>query len=254
METPAKIELQHVHFAYEDHEVLHDINLRIPPNQIFVLFGPAGSGKSTLLRLLNRLTDFSPEETHLQGKVLLDGQDIFAPDVDVTRLRQRAGMVFAKPVPLPLSIRDNITYGLTLGGRRDRSTLDETVERSLHAAALWDEVKDRLDDPGMALSGGQQQRLCLARTLALQPEVVLLDEPTSGLDPISTLQVEEALFQLRESVTFIVVPHSVQQAARVADRAAFLLMGELVEEGPADVLFTRPKDKRTEDYVTGRFG
>lgn len=250
----AKIELQHVHFAYGDQAVLRDINLRIPPNQIFVLFGPAGSGKSTLLRLLNRLTDLSQEETHLQGKVLLDGQDVFAPDVNVTGLRRRVGMVFARPVPLPLSIRENITYGLTLIGIHDRPQLDEAVERSLRAAALWDEVKDRLDDPGSTLSGGQQQRLCLARTLALEPEVILLDEPTSGLDPISTLQVEEALFQLRESVTIIIVPHSIQQAARVADRAAFLLMGELVEEGPADVLFTRPQDKRTEDYVTGRFG
>jgi len=255
MKTSAKIELQQVHFAYGDHEVLRDINLRVAPNQIFTLFGPAGSGKSTLLRLLNRLTDLSLEKTRLQGKVLLDGHDIYSPDVDVTGLRRRMGMVFARPVPLPLSIRDNITYGLTLdGGRHSRSRLDEAVERSLRAAALWDEVKDRLDDPGAALSGGQQQRLCLARTLALQPEVILLDEPTSVLDPISTLKVEEALFQLKESVTTIIVPHSVQQAARVADRAAFLLMGELIEEGPAEVLFTRPKDKRTEDYVTGRFG
>jgi phosphate transport system ATP-binding protein len=254
MTTAAKIELQHVHFAFGDQDVLRDICLRIPPNEIFVLFGPAGSGKSTLLRLLNRLTDLSLEETRLQGKILLDGQDIFAPEVDVITLRRRVGMVFARPVPLPLSIRENITYGLTFGRKPSRSLLDETVERALRAAALWDEVRDRLDDPAAALSGGQQQRLCLARTLALEPDVVLLDEPTSGLDPISTLQVEEALFQLRQSVTVVIVPHSVQQAARVADRAAFLLMGELVEEGAAEEIFTRPKDKRTEDYVTGRFG
>ncbi len=249
-----KIELQQVTFSYSDHVVLRDINLLIPPNQIFTLFGPAGSGKSTALRLLNRLTDLSQEETRLRGKILLDGQDVYDSDVNVTSLRRRVGMVFARPVPLPLSVRDNITYGLTLGGITDRSRLDGAVERSLRAAALWDEVKDRLDDPGVALSGGQQQRLCLARTLALEPDVILLDEPTSGLDPISTLKVEEALFQLRESVTIVIVPHSIQQAARVADRAAFLLMGELVEEGSADTLFTRPQDKRTEDYVTGRFG
>jgi phosphate transport system ATP-binding protein len=190
----------------------------------------------------------------MQGQVLLDGEDIYAPEVDVVALRRRVGMVFAVPIPLPGSIRENITYGLRLAGVRSRARLDEALERSLRAAALWDEVKDRLDDSAFALSGGQQQRLCLARVLALEPEVILLDNPTSGLDPISTARVEESLRALKREYTVVMVPHSVQQAARIADRAAFLLDGELVEAAEAGELFVRPKDPRTEAYVTGRFG
>lgn len=249
-----KFLLENVSYTYEDGvQSLRNVNLRIYPNQITVIFGPASSGKSTLLRLLNRLNELIPGR-RLEGRVLLDGEDIYAPGVDVHALRRRVGMVFATPVPLPMSIRQNLTYGPELAGVRDRARLDELVERSLRAAALWDEVKDRLDEPAIALSGGQQQRLCLARTLALEPEVILLDEPTSGLDPLSTAKVEASLHELKQRYTIVIVPHSVQQAARVADRAAFLLQGELIEEGPGSQVFTRPRDKRTEDYITGRFG
>jgi len=249
-----KFLLENVSYTYEDGvRSLRNVNLRIYPNQITVIFGPAGSGKSTLLRLLNRLNELIPGR-RLEGRVLLDGEDIYAPGVDVHALRRRVGMVFATPVPLPMSIRRNLTYGPELAGVRDRARLDELVERSLRAAALWDEVKDRLDEPAIKLSGGQQQRLCLARTLALEPEVILLDEPTSGLDPLSTAKVEASLQELKQRYTIVIVPHSVQQAARVADHAAFMLQGELIEEGPGGQVFTRPRDKRTEDYITGRFG
>ncbi len=249
-----KFLLDRVSYTYEDGvRALRDINLRIYPDQITVIFGPAGGGKSTLLRLLNRLNDLVPGR-QMEGRVLLDGEDIYAPEVDVYALRRRVGMVFATPVSLPMSIRQNLTYGPELAGERNRARLDELVERSLRAAALWDEVKDRLDEPGGALSGGQQQRLCLARTLALEPEAILLDEPTSGLDPISTAKVEASLQELKQRYTIIIVPHSVQQAARVADHAVFILQGELVEEGVGGELFTKPRDKRTEDYITGRFG
>jgi phosphate transport system ATP-binding protein len=249
-----KFLLDKVSYTYEDGvRALQDVSLHVNPNQTTVVFGPAGSGKSTLLRLLNRLNDVISGR-QLEGRVLLDGDDIYAPGVDVHVLRRRVGMVFATPVPLPLSIRKNLTYGPELAGVHDRARLDELVERSLQAAALWDEVSDRLDEPASALSGGQQQRLCLARTLALEPEVILLDEPTSGLDPISTAKVETSLQELKRRYTIVIVPHSVQQAARVADHAVFLLQGELVEQGPGGQLFTRPHDRRTEDYVTGRFG
>jgi phosphate transport system ATP-binding protein len=218
-----------------------------------VLFGPAGGGKSTLLRCLNRLNDLT-EIKSLSGRVLLDGKDILDPKTDTIALRRKVGMVFARPVVLPMSIRQNLTYGLELAGERHKSKLDEAVERSLKLAAIWDEVKDRLDEPAIALSGGQQQRVCLARSLAQQPEVILLDEPTSGLDPISTGKVEAALQELKKDYTIILVPHSVQQAARAADYAAFFLQGELVEYGDGRELFTYPQEKRTEDYVTGRFG
>ncbi len=254
MKPQAKCELQGVSYIYEDGvRALRDVNLRIFPKQITAIFGPAGGGKSTLLRLLNRLNDLIPGRC-LEGRVLLDGEDLYAPGLDVHALRRRVGMVFATPVPLPMSIRRNLTYGPELAGVRDRARLDELVERSLQAAALWDEVSDRLDEPASALSGGQQQRLCLARTLALEPDVILLDEPTSGLDPISTAKVEASLQELKKRYTIIIVPHSVQQAARVADHAVFLLQGELVEEGLGGELFTNPSDQRTEGYVTGRFG
>ncbi|RME88852.1 MAG: phosphate ABC transporter ATP-binding protein [Anaerolineae bacterium] len=249
-----KILIEHLTLHYSDGtESLNDINLAIPANAITVLFGPAGGGKSSLLRCINRLNDLADVKT-LSGRILLDGENILDPKTDIIALRRKVGMVFARPVVLPLTIRGNLTYGLELAGERRRSRLDEAVERSLKQAALWDEVKDRLDDPASALSGGQQQRLCLARVLALQPEVILLDEPTSGLDPISTGKVEAALQELKKNYTIVLVPHSVQQAARTADYAAFFLQGKLIEYAPGQEIFTNPKDKRTEDYVMGRFG
>ncbi len=253
MKSVVKIRVEDLSIRYSDGvESLHGVTLDLFANQINVLFGPAGGGKSTLLRALNRLNDLVDVDEQ-SGRVLLDGMDLFGAEVDVVELRRRVGMVFARPVPLPMTIRQNLHYGPQLAGVRGRR-LDELAERSLQQAALWDEVKDRLDEPAVALSGGQQQRLCLARTLTLEPEVIVLDEPTSGLDPISTAKVEESLQELKQTYTVVMVPHSVQQAARVADWAAFLLQGELVEHGPGDKLFTRPKDQRTEDYITGRFG
>ena len=255
MSSQPKISIQDLTFSYNgaDRPALTDINLDIQSHEITVLFGPSQSGKSTLLRLLNRLNDLI-EGTTMTGQILLDGRDIYAPEVNVVKLRRQVGMVFALPIPLPATIRENITYGPRLSGIRDRHRLEETVERSLRAAALWDEVRDRLDGSANALSGGQQQRLCLARVLALEPEVILLDNPTSGLDPISTAKVEGSLQELKRDYTIVMVPHSIQQAARIADKAAFLLMGELVEYAPGEELFTWPRDKRTEDYITGRFG
>lgn len=254
-----KIIVEHLFLDYSDGtESLKDINLRIQHQAITVLFGPAGGGKSTLLRVINRLNDLA-DVTHVSGKVLLRDQDegyvnILDPKIDVIALRRRVGMVFARPIVLPLTIRGNLTYSLELMGERNKLRLEEAVERSLTQAALWDEVKDRLDDPAIALSGGQQQRLCLARSLVLEPEVILLDEPTSGLDPISTSKVETTLENLKTRYTIILVPHSIQQAARVADSAAFFLQGELIEFGEGKTLFTNPKNNRTEDYIEGRFG
>lgn len=251
---PNKITIDHLFLNYSDGtESLKDINLTIPPNAISVLFGPAGGGKSSLLRVINRLNELA-DVVYLSGKVLLDDENILDPKIDINQLRRRVGMVFARPVVLPLSIRGNLIYGLEIAGEKQKSVLDEAVERSLMQAALWEEVKDRLNDPAVALSGGQQQRLCLARSLALQPEVILLDEPTSGLDPISTGKVEASLQELKQEYTIVLVPHSIQQAARVADYAAFFLQGELVEYAPGKELFTNPHDKRTEDYIEGRFG
>jgi phosphate transport system ATP-binding protein len=249
-----KVVIEHLSLRYPSGtESLKDINLKIPANAISVLFGPAGGGKSSLLRCLNRLNDLTDIQT-LTGNILLDGENILDSKTDVIALRRRVGMVFARPVVLPMSIRQNLTYGLELANEKRRSRLDEAVERSLKLAALWDEVKDRLGDPAIALSGGQQQRLCLARVLANQPEVILLDEPTSGLDPISTGKVETALQELKKDYTIILVPHSVQQAARVADFAVFFLQGELVEAAEGKQLFTHPQKKQTEDYIEGRFG
>lgn len=249
-----KLSLQNIFYTYADEtEALRNVSLDIQPHEVFVLFGPARSGKSTLLRLLNRLSDLT-EGARFQGVILFNGQDIFDRSVNLFDLRRRISMVFAIPTPLPGSIRDNLTYGLRMAGVRDASMLEGRVERSLQLAALWDEVKDRLDSSAMALSGGQKQRLCLARSLALEPEVILLDNPTSGLDPLSTAVVEETLRTLKEQYTIVMVPHSVQQAARVADRAGFILDGELIEVGAAGKLFVSPRQKRTEDYITGRFG
>jgi phosphate transport system ATP-binding protein len=249
-----KILIENLTLQYADGtESLRNISMGIPENAISVLFGPAGGGKSSLLRCLNRLNDLTEVKT-AAGRILLDGENILDPKTDVIALRRKVGMVFARPVVLPLSIRGNLTYGLEVMGEKRKSKLDEAVERSLKQAALWDEVKDRLDEPAIALSGGQQQRLCVARSLALEPQVILLDEPTSGLDPISTGKVEASLQELKKNYTIVLVPHSVQQAARTADYAAFFLQGELVEYAEGKELFTTPKEKRTEDYVTGRFG
>ncbi len=249
-----KIVIKDLTLHYSDgNESLRNISINIPSNAITVMFGPAGGGKSSLLRVLNRLNDLT-DVAHLQGSVLLDDEDILDPKTDVIALRRRVGMVFARPVVLPLSIGENLTYGLEVAGEKDKFKLNAAVERSLKQAALWEEVQDRLDEPAVALSGGQQQRLCLARVLALEPDVILLDEPTSGLDPISTGKVEASLQELKQEYTIILVPHSVQQAARTADYAAFFLQGELVEYAQGDNLFVNPKDARTQDYVEGRFG
>ena len=251
----AKFSIQELTFRYSDQPAVKDLTFDIPANQITVIFGPSHAGKSTLLRCLNRLNDLIEyEETELTGRILLDRQDIYGPGMDVTALRRRVGMVFALPVPLPMTIYQNLVFGLRMQGQRRQERLDAMVEQSLVQAALWEEVKDRLHEPAMRLSGGQQQRLCLARTLALEPEVILLDNPTSGLDPLSTAKVENSLQELKATYTIVLVPHSVQQAARVADVAVFLLGGELVETGRGDQIFTRPREQRTEDYVTGRFG
>lgn len=254
-----KIVIEHLILHYSDGtESLKDISLDIAANSITVLFGPAGGGKSTFLRVLNRLNDLADID-YLSGNVHLyteqgEALDILDPDIDVSALRRRIGMVFARPVVLPMSIRQNLTYGLEIAGERHKSRMEEAIERSLSQAALWEEVKDRLDDPAVDLSGGQQQRLCIARSLALEPEVILLDEPTSGLDPISTGKVEASLQELKQSYTIVLVPHSVQQAARTSDRAAFFLQGELIEFAPGKELFTNPQDQRTADYIEGRFG
>ncbi len=249
----AKIHIEGLSYWYAGKQTLNGVTLEVPDRAVTVLFGPAGGGKTTLMRLVNRLNDLV-DGTRMTGRVLFDGEDIYAPGVDITRLRRRIGMVFALPLPLPGTVRENVLYGPRLAGERNAGRLSEIVERSLIQAALWTEVRDRLDAPATSLSGGQQQRLCIARSLALEPEVLLLDEPTSGLDPISTAKVEESLFVLKQQYSVVIVPHSVQQAARVADFAAFFLSGELVESGEGPQVFTAPRDKRTEDYVTGRFG
>jgi phosphate transport system ATP-binding protein len=250
----AKLVAQNVFFSYRDStEALRNVSLEIASKQIYVLFGPARSGKTTLLRLFNRLSDLI-ENSDFQGTILFNGQDIFEQGIRVPDLRRRIGMVFAVPAPLPGSIRDNLTYGLKMAGIRDQGVWEERIERSLTQAALWEEVKDRLDQSAFALSGGQKQRLCIARSLALEPEVLILDNPTSGLDPLSTGMVEESLHELKQRYTIIMVPHSVQQAARVATHAAFMLDGEVIEVGDVSQIFGKPHDQRTEDYVTGRFG
>lgn len=248
------LSIQDLSFTFPDGtRALDNIHLHVQSNEILVVFGPSRSGKTTLLRLLNRLSD-QIEGAQKEGAITFRGRDIFARDVDVTRLRRQISMVFAVPTPLPGSIYSNMSYGLKMAGERDSDIISERVELGLRQAALWDEVKDRLDSSAFALSGGQKQRLCLARCLALKPEVILLDNPTSGLDPISTTIVEQSLSELKESYTIIMVPHSVQQAARVADRAAFFLDGQLVEVGDRAEIFINPTDEKTESYVTGRFG
>ena len=249
-----KFEIHDLSLKYSDgNEGLKRISLDIQANAITVLFGPAGGGKSTLLRVLNRLNDLA-DVVEVRGRVEFNGVNLLDPALDVVSLRRKVGMVFSRPVPLPLSIYENVAYGLRLEGERSKSRLDAAVERALRQATLWDEVYDRLNAAGTALSGGQQQRLCLARALALEPEVILLDEPTSALDPISTARIEDMLQELKPTYTIVIAPHNVQQAARIADTAAFFLQGELVEYGEREMIFVRPKDQRTQDYITGRFG
>jgi phosphate transport system ATP-binding protein len=248
-----KITIKDFNFYYNSLQALRNINLHIRSHEIFVIFGPARSGKTTLLKSINRLTDLIFGTTHT-GTILLDGIEIYNSKTNLTHLRRRIGMVFDLPTPLPMSVFDNVAYGPRLSGTTQKKRLMEIVEKSLRAAVLWDEVKDRLHTSAFRLSGGQQQRLCIARILALEPEILLLDEPCSGLDPISTASIEGTLRELKKEYTIILVPHNIQQASRVADRAAFLLNSELIEEGPVYQVFAKPRDKRTEEYITGRFG
>lgn len=252
-EPQVKIRLEQLSFFYGDFQALKEISLAINRQEIFGLMGPGKSGKSTLLRVLNRMCDLI-DGARVTGKALLDGEDLLAPDYDLVRLRRRVGLVLSKPVPLPRSIMENMTLAPRLAGNQDRQELAALAEKSLKAARLWDEVKDRLKDSALKLSGGQQQRLCLARTLAMEPEVILLDEPTSGLDPISTAKIEETLFQLKKNYTIILVSNNTKQIARATDRVAFLLMGDLIEMGDTSRVFTVPRDRRTDDYISGRFG
>ncbi|MCL2497198.1 MAG: phosphate ABC transporter ATP-binding protein [Symbiobacteriaceae bacterium] len=248
-----KISIRNMNFFYGQKQVIHALSMDVYEHQILALLGPANSGITTLLRGMNRLCDLIVE-ARLEGEILLDGQDIFHPEVGVTQLRRRVAMVFDIPTPLPLTVFDNVAYGLKLQGGKSKAEIQETVERAIRMAALWDDVKDRLDESALSLSGGQQQRLCIARALALDPEVILLDRPCASLDPISTAKIEESLHTLKESYTVVIAPHSVQQAARVSDRVAFILMGELIEIAPNKEIFANPQDQRTSDYITGRFG
>jgi len=248
-----KIQVKELNFYYEKIQALKGVTLDIKERQITSLIGPSGCGKTTFLRLLNRMNDIILR-THLEGEVLLDGQNIYDPEVDVVEVRKKVGMVFQQPNPFPKSIYDNVAFGPRMLGLNHGVRLDEVVERSLRAAALWDEIKDKLGKSGLALSGGQQQRLCIARVLAVEPEVILMDEPCSALDPLSTLKIEELMQELKKDYTIVIVTHNMQQAARASDWTGFFLLGEMVEYGPTSELFSRPRDKRTEDYITGRFG
>ena len=250
---PDKFTLSQVNLYYDAFHALKDVNLNLPEKAITAFIGPSGCGKSTLLKSLNRMNDLIPG-CKITGTIALDGQDIYAPQMDVNLLRKRVGMVFQKPNPFPMTVYDNIAYGPRTHGIRGKAKLDVIVEESLRGAAIWDELKDRLDKSALGLSGGQQQRLCIARALAVKPEVLLMDEPTSALDPISTGKIEELVMQLKKDYTIIMVTHNMQQALRVSDRTAFFLLGEVVEDDATDKLFSTPKDKRTEDYITGRFG
>jgi phosphate transport system ATP-binding protein len=248
-----RLSIRNLDFYYGSNRALKGITLDLPERQVTGMIGPSGCGKSTLLRVLNRMYDLYPGQ-RADGEVLLDGENILLPNVDVNRLRSRIGMVFQKPTPFPMSIYDNIAFGVKLHERLSKAEMDQRVEWSLSRAALWAEVKDRLNTPATGLSGGQQQRLCIARTIATRPEVILLDEPTSALDPISTLKIEELIDELKRDFTIAIVTHNMQQAARCADQVAFFYLGELVEVGPAAQIFTAPKERRTQEYITGRFG
>ena len=247
-----KIEIKNTDLYYGDFHAMKNINLDIPANQITAFIGPSGCGKSTLLKSLNRMNDLV-EGCRITGELLLDGEDIYGP-MDVNLLRRRVGMVFQKPNPFPMSIYDNIAYGPRTHGIRSKAKLDDIVEKALRDAAIWDEVKDRLKKSALGMSGGQQQRLCIARALAVQPEVLLMDEPTSALDPISTSRIEDLAVELKKNYTIVMVTHNMQQAARISDKTAFFLLGEVIEYGDTMTLFSMPKNKKTEDYITGRFG
>lgn len=251
MET--KISTSDLNLYYGNNHALKNINLDIYENQITAFIGPSGCGKSTYLKTLNRMNDLVPNVT-INGKVLIDGEDIYDPKVDTTLLRKKVGMVFQQPNPFPMSIYDNIAYGPRIHGIKGKAELDAIVEKSLRGAALWDEVKDRLKRSALGLSGGQQQRLCIARALAVEPEILLIDEPTSALDPISTLKIEDLMGELKKNYTVVIVTHNMQQATRIADYTAFFLVGEVVEYAPTTDLFSHPREKKTEDYITGRFG
>ncbi len=248
-----KMQVKDLNFYYGDFQALNNINIDIERNKVTALIGPSGCGKSTFLRTLNRMNDLI-EDTKVEGDIILDGQNVYSRDLEVEELRKKVGMVFQKPNPFPKSIYDNITYGPKRHGIKNKKKLDEIVEKSLKGAALWDEVKDRLNKSAWELSGGQQQRLCIARAIAMEPEVILMDEPTSALDPIATGKIENLIEELKKDYTIVIVTHSMQQAARISDQTAFFLMGEIIEVGNTDQIFTTPRDKRTEDYITGRFG
>lgn len=247
-----KINVENLELFYGDNKALKGINMKIKENKVTALIGPSGCGKSTFLRTLNRMNDLI-EGVRIKGEILVDGEDVYKSD-DVIKLRTKVGMVFQKPNPFPMSIYDNVAYGPRIHGIKDKSTLDKIVEESLRGAAIWEEVKDRLNKSALGLSGGQQQRICIARTIAMKPEVILMDEPTSALDPISTSKVEELIEELKDKFTIVIVTHNMQQAARVSDETAFFLSGEVVEFDETKTIFTNPRDKRTEDYITGRFG
>lgn len=248
-----KIALRELNLYYGDFHALKGLSMEIPEQEITAFIGPSGCGKSTCLKTLNRMNDLV-DGCKITGDVLIDGEDIYAPQTDVTLLRKRAGMVFQKPNPFPMSVYDNIAYGPRVHGVKNKRQLDEIVERSLREAALWDEVKDRLKKSALGLSGGQHQRLCIARALAVEPDILLMDEPTSALDPISTTKIEDLMAELKKKYTVVIVTHNMQQAARISDRTAFFLLGEIVEYDTTQVMFNMPRDKRTEDYITGRFG
>ena len=248
-----KIDIKDMDLFYSSFQALKNVNLEIEPNKITAFIGPSGCGKSTLLKSLNRMNDLV-EGCRIEGKILLDGQDIYAKSMDVNTLRKRVGMVFQKPNPFPMSIYDNVAYGPRTHGIHSKARLDEIVEKSLRNAAIWDEVKDRLKKSALGMSGGQQQRLCIARALAVEPEVLLMDEPTSALDPISTSKIEDLAADLKKDYTIVMVTHNMQQAVRISDNTAFFLLGEMIEYNNTEKLFSNPSDKRTEDYITGRFG
>jgi len=247
------IQIQDLNLFYGEKQALHGINMEIPKKQVTAYIGPSGCGKSTLLRCINRMNDLV-DSARIEGKINIEGKDIYQPGVDVAELRRHVGMVFQKPNPFPKSIYENVAYGLRIQGINDRRVLDEAVEKSLRGAAIWDEVKDRLQDNALGISGGQQQRLVIARAIAIEPAILLLDEPSSALDPISSLKIEELINELKETYTIVIVTHNMQQAARVSDYTAFMYMGDLIEFGDTNTIFTNPEKKQTEDYITGRYG
>lgn len=253
MENNIKISVKDLNLYYGTLHALKSVNIDIEKGQITAFIGPSGCGKSTFLKTLNRMNDLI-DNVKIDGKILLDGEDIYSPKVDTTLLRKKMGMVFQQPNPFPMSIYDNVAYGPRIHGIKSKAELDEIVETSLKGAAIFDEVKDRLKKSALGLSGGQQQRLCIARALAVKPEILLMDEPTSALDPISTIKIEELMSEIKKSYTVVIVTHNMQQAARISDYTSFFLVGEMIEMAPTDDIFSRPKDKRTEDYITGRFG